>query len=68
MRAPNSNIGDFTSRLPSISAAGLSPPAADRLVRPELAEVYKQLAADIESFLTSWELLLLLAQALLFLL
>jgi hypothetical protein len=48
LRSPGSSLADFTSRLPSISAAGLAPPAADRLVRPELAGVYTQLAADIQ--------------------
>jgi len=48
LRSPDSSIADFCSRLPSISAAGLAPPAADRLVRPELAEVYLLLCSDIE--------------------
>jgi hypothetical protein len=48
LRSPDSTIGDFCSRLPSISAAGLAPPEADRLVRPELAAVCVQLAADID--------------------
>lgn len=49
LHSPGSGLLDFTSRLPSISAAGLAPPAADRLVRPELAGVYTQLAADIHT-------------------
>lgn len=48
LRSPDSSIAELTSRLPSISAAGLAAPAADRLVRPELAAVYVQLAADIQ--------------------
>lgn len=44
---PDSSIEGFCSTLPSISAAGLAAPAADRLVRPELAEVYTQFAAGI---------------------
>jgi hypothetical protein len=40
-------IADFLSRLPSISVAGIAPPAADRLVRPELACDYSRLAAGI---------------------
>jgi hypothetical protein len=49
LRSPDSSLLDFTSRLPSITAAGLAPPAAGRLVRPELAVIYKQLAADIQT-------------------
>jgi len=41
------SIADFCSRLPSISTAGLAALAADRLVRPELAAVYGQLAVGI---------------------
>jgi hypothetical protein len=48
LRSPESSIADFCSRLPSISAAGLAAPAADRLVRPELAAVYVQLAGGIQ--------------------
>jgi hypothetical protein len=48
LRSPDSTINDFTQRLPSISVAGLAPPAADRLVRPELVDVYHQLVSDIE--------------------
>lgn len=48
LRSPESSIKDFCSRLPSISAAGLAPPSADRLVRPELAAVYGQLTAGIK--------------------
>jgi hypothetical protein len=40
-------FSDVLSRLPSISVAGIAPPAADRLVRPELAGVYSNLAAGI---------------------
>lgn len=47
LRAPDNSIEGFCSTLPSISAAGLAAPAADRLVRPELAEVYTQFAAGI---------------------
>jgi hypothetical protein len=47
IRSPDSSIEGFLTRLPSISAAGLAAPAADRLVRPELAEVYLLLAADM---------------------
>lgn len=43
------SIAEFMHRLPSISAAGLVAPSADRLVRPELAAVYvEQLAPGIE--------------------
>jgi hypothetical protein len=45
-------IADFLSRLPSISVAGIAAPAADRLVRPELAAVYSSLAADITKLST----------------
>jgi len=48
LRSLDSSIKDFCSRLPSKPAAGLSSPSADRLVRPELAAVYGQLAAGIE--------------------
>lgn len=47
LRSPDSSIADFCSRLPSMSAAGLAAPAADRMVRPELAAVYGQLAVGI---------------------
>jgi hypothetical protein len=40
-------FADFLSRLPSISVAGIAHPAADRLVRPELADVYSNLANGI---------------------
>jgi len=48
LRSPDSSIKGFCSLLPSISAAGLAPPSADRLVHPELAAVYEELAAGIE--------------------
>jgi hypothetical protein len=41
------SIADFLSRLPSISVAGIAPPAVDRVVRPELAGVYNRLANGI---------------------
>ena len=40
-------VADFLSRLPSITMAGIAPPPADRLVHPELAGVYSNLAAGI---------------------
>lgn len=46
----DSSIADCVSRLPSISTANLAPPAADILVRPELAAVYLQLVSDIDKF------------------
>jgi hypothetical protein len=42
-------IADFLGRLPSISVAGIAAPAADGLVHPELASVYRRLAAGISS-------------------
>ena len=39
-------VGAFLSRLPAFSAAGIAYPAADRLVHPALADVYKQLAKN----------------------
>jgi hypothetical protein len=41
------SIADILSRLPCVSAAGLAGPAADRLVRPELAGVYDELASRV---------------------
>ena len=44
LRAAGSTIAGFVSRLPSISAAGIASPTADRLVRPELQTAYDGLA------------------------
>ena len=48
LRAADSSIAGFLSRLPSISAAGVAAPAAARLVRPELVHVYVDLASSLE--------------------
>ena len=48
LRAADSSIAGFLSRLPSISAAGIAAPAAARLVRPELVQVYVDLASSLE--------------------
>lgn len=47
LRTPGMTVSDFTSRLPSISVAGIALPSADQFIQPEYAIVYKQLATDI---------------------
>jgi hypothetical protein len=47
LRRGGASTADFLSRLPCVSAAGLAAPAAERLVRPELAAAIAQLAAGI---------------------
>jgi hypothetical protein len=44
----SADLPDFMGRLPRVSAVGLTAPAAGRLVRPELAQVYLDLAAEVE--------------------
>jgi len=43
----SANLPEFLGRLPRVSAAGLAAPAAGHLVRPELAQVYLGLAAEV---------------------
>jgi hypothetical protein len=44
----SADLPEFLGRLPRVSAAGLAAPAAERLVRPELAGVYLGLAAEVQ--------------------
>ena len=48
LRAADGSIAGFLSRLPSISAAGIAAPAAARLVRPELLQIYVGLASSLD--------------------